>query len=86
MAGEERAERCGEELAAFVALHALDGDMEGDMELRLDVGEEACDCVCGVGLVPEGKGPGVVREIIKHHEVILKTREATHGRGPEITM
>ena len=78
MGGKEHAQRGGEEFTPIIALHALDGNVE----LGLDVGEEARDNGSSVGFVVQRKRPGVVRVVIEHHEVILKTRNTTQGRGP----
>lgn len=56
------------------------------MKLGLDVGEEPCDNIGGVGLVTERKCPRIVGEVVEYDQVILKPGEATNGGGPQITM
>jgi hypothetical protein len=40
----------------------------------------------GVGLSTQREGPGVVREIINDHRIILITRNAEYRRSPHITV
>jgi hypothetical protein len=40
----------------------------------------------GVKLSTQREGPGVVREIINDHQIILITRNAEYRRGPHITV
>jgi hypothetical protein len=36
--------------------------------------------------MPERKCPKIMAEIIDHHKIIFKSRDAKHLRGPDITM
>jgi hypothetical protein len=39
-----------------------------------------------LGLGPQGKSPGIMGEIIDHHQVVLIARHAENRRGPQVAM
>jgi hypothetical protein len=39
-----------------------------------------------LGLGPQGKSPGIMGEIIDHHQVVLIARHAENRKSPQVTM
>jgi hypothetical protein len=70
------------ELTTVVALDGLNGEAElsGHPSKEVKKGRE------GVRLGTQKEGPGVVREIINNHQIILITRNAEYRRSPQITV
>jgi hypothetical protein len=64
---------------------ALDG-LNGEVELSGYPGKEVKKGGEGVRLGTQREGPGVVREIIYDHQIILITRNAEYRRSPHITV
>jgi hypothetical protein len=62
---------------------ALDG-LNGEAELSGHPGEEVKKGGEGVRLGTQREGPGVVREAINDHQIILITRNAEYRRSPHI--
>jgi hypothetical protein len=82
-AGEEEGVRGGViELKPFVALDGLNGKAE----LSGHPGKEVKKGGEGVRLSTQREGPGVVREIINNHQIILITRNVEYRRSPHITV
>jgi hypothetical protein len=82
-AGEEEGARGGViELTPVVALD----DLNGEAELSGHPGKEVKKGGEGVRLSMQREGPGVVREIINDHQIILITRNAEYRRSPHITV
>jgi hypothetical protein len=77
---EERARGGVIELTLVVALDGLNGEAElsGHPVKEVKKGGE------GVRLGMQREGPGVVREIINDHQIILITRNAGYRRSPHI--
>jgi hypothetical protein len=81
--GEEEGARGGViELTPVVALDGLNGEAElsGHPSKEVNKGGE------GVRLSTQREGPGVVREIINDHQIILITRNVEYRGSPHITV
>jgi hypothetical protein len=80
-AGEEGARGGVIELTPVVALDGLNGEAElsGHPGKEVKGGE-------GVRLSTQREGPGVVREIINDHQIILITSNVEYRRSPHITV
>jgi hypothetical protein len=39
-----------------------------------------------LGLGTQGKGPGIMGEIINHHQIVLIARHAENRRSPQVAM
>jgi hypothetical protein len=81
--GEKEGARGGViELTPVVAL----GSLNGEAELSGHPGEEVKKGGEGVRLGTQREGPGVVREVINDHQIILITRNAEYRRSLHITV
>jgi hypothetical protein len=81
--GEEEGARGGViELTPVVALD----DLNGEAELSGHPGKAVKKGGEGVRLGTQRESPGVVREIIYDHQIILITRNAEYRRSPHITV
>jgi hypothetical protein len=81
--GEEEGARGGViELTPVVALDSLNAEAE----LSGHPGKEVKKGGEGVRLSTQREGPGVVREIINDHQIILITRNAEYRGSPHITV
>jgi hypothetical protein len=82
-ADEEEGARGGViKLTPVVALNGLNGEAE----LSGHPGKEVNEGGEGVRLSTQRESPGVVREIINDHQIILITRNAEYRRSPHITV
>jgi hypothetical protein len=81
-AGEEGARGGVIELTPVVALDGLNGEAE----LSGHPGKEVKNGGEGVRLSTQRESPGVVREIINDHQIILITRNAKYRGSPHITV
>jgi hypothetical protein len=63
----------------------LDG-LNGEAELSGHPGTEVKKGVEGVRLGTQRESPGVVREVINDHQIILITRNVEYRRSPHITV
>jgi hypothetical protein len=70
------------ELTTIAALDGLDGEAElcGHPSEEVENGGESFK------LCTKRKSPGVMREIIKHHNIELVARNADDRRSPEVVM
>jgi hypothetical protein len=82
-AGEEEGARGG--VIELTPVVALDG-LNGEAELSGHPGKEVKGGGEGVRLSTQREGPGVVRETINDHQIILITRNAEYRRSPHITV
>jgi hypothetical protein len=81
--GEKEGARGG--VIEHTTVVALDG-LNGEAELSEHLGKEVKKGGEGVRLGTQMEGPGVVRDIINDHQIILITRNAEYRRSPQITM
>ena len=69
-------------LTPVVTLHSLDGEAE--------LGGHPCKEVAKSGecirLSTQGKSPGVIGEVINHHQVVLVARHAKYRRCLQVAM
>jgi hypothetical protein len=70
------------ELTAIVALDSLDGEAKLSGYPSKEVTKSG-ECL---GLSTQGKSPGIVGEIIDHHQVVLIARHAGNRRSPQVAM
>jgi hypothetical protein len=61
-------------------------DLNGEAELSRHPGKKVKKGGKGVRLGTQRESPGVVREIINDHQIILITRNAEYKRSPHITV
>jgi hypothetical protein len=70
------------ELSAIVALDSLDGEAE----LSGYPSKEVAKSGESLGLGTQRKSPGIMGEIIDHHQVVLIARHAENRRGPQVAV
>jgi len=69
-------------LTPIVTLHDLDGEAELGGHPCKEVAKSS-ECI---GLGTQGKSPGVMGEVINHHQVVLVARHTKYRRCPQVAM